>query len=128
VLVHGCVHIVADELNLVDFVVCIGGDGTVLHSNSLFPCAVPPVIAFHSGSLGFVREQISRHCEHARLLTSAPTTHSQYQYYEQLASFQLADFEQHINDVLAGNQVMTLRRRLKASIYKAGQFVRCTCV
>lgn len=38
----------------VDFVVCLGGDGTILHASSLFQRAIPPVISFSAGSLGFL--------------------------------------------------------------------------
>ena len=38
----------------VDFVVCLGGDGLVLHASSLFRNAIPPVISFNMGSLGFL--------------------------------------------------------------------------
>lgn len=38
----------------VDFVVCLGGDGTILHASSLFQQAIPPVISFSAGSLGFL--------------------------------------------------------------------------
>ena len=38
----------------VDFVVCLGGDGTILHASSLFQRAIPPVISFSLGSLGFL--------------------------------------------------------------------------
>lgn len=38
----------------IDLVVCVGGDGTVLHLSSLFPSAHPPVIAVAFGSLGFL--------------------------------------------------------------------------
>uniref|UniRef100_A0A061QYZ8 NAD+ kinase n=1 Tax=Tetraselmis sp. GSL018 TaxID=582737 RepID=A0A061QYZ8_9CHLO len=39
----------------VDFVVCLGGDGVILHASSLFStCPVPPIVAFHLGSLGFL--------------------------------------------------------------------------
>jgi NAD+ kinase len=37
----------------VDIAVTVGGDGTVLHLSSLFPHAMPPVIALAFGSLGF---------------------------------------------------------------------------
>lgn len=37
-----------------DFVVCLGGDGTILHASSLFQRAIPPVISFSLGSLGFL--------------------------------------------------------------------------
>ncbi len=38
----------------VDFVVCLGGDGTILHASSLFQRAIPPVVSFSAGSLGFL--------------------------------------------------------------------------
>lgn len=39
----------------VDFCVCFGGDGTLLHLNSVFQDrAIPPLISFALGSLGFL--------------------------------------------------------------------------
>lgn len=38
----------------VDLIVCLGGDGVILHANSLFPDAVPPVTSFNLGSMGFL--------------------------------------------------------------------------
>jgi len=38
----------------VDFVVCLGGDGVILHASGLFNHNIPPVIAFNLGSLGFL--------------------------------------------------------------------------
>lgn len=38
----------------VDFVVCLGGDGVILHASSLFTGAMPPIISFHLGSMGFL--------------------------------------------------------------------------
>ncbi|GAX83042.1 hypothetical protein CEUSTIGMA_g10468.t1 [Chlamydomonas eustigma] len=38
----------------VDFVICLGGDGVILHANYLFQSSIPPVIAFNLGSLGFM--------------------------------------------------------------------------
>lgn len=37
-----------------DIVICLGGDGTVLHANTLFQNSMPPVMAFSLGSLGFL--------------------------------------------------------------------------
>lgn len=37
-----------------DIVICLGGDGTVLHANTLFQSSMPPVMAFNLGSLGFL--------------------------------------------------------------------------
>ncbi|KAL0213509.1 hypothetical protein RCL1_007135 [Eukaryota sp. TZLM3-RCL] len=39
---------------LIDFVVTIGGDGTVIHGVQLFKAAVPPFIPINLGSLGFL--------------------------------------------------------------------------
>ncbi len=38
----------------VDFIVCLGGDGLMLHAASLFGPALPPIISFKLGSLGFL--------------------------------------------------------------------------
>ncbi|KAH7959976.1 hypothetical protein HPB49_015763 [Dermacentor silvarum] len=44
-----------DELtDRIDFIICLGGDGTLLYASSLFQQSVPPVMAFHMGSLGFL--------------------------------------------------------------------------
>ncbi|GBF92618.1 ATP-NAD kinase [Raphidocelis subcapitata] len=40
--------------DLVDFVVCLGGDGVILHAGALFRRALPPVLSFHLGSMGFM--------------------------------------------------------------------------
>ena len=42
--------------HFVDFVVCLGGDGVLLHTAQLFGEHVPPIIAFHLGSLGFLSQ------------------------------------------------------------------------
>ena len=44
----------ADLHSFVDFVVCLGGDGLLLHAASLLGPALPPVISFKLGSLGFL--------------------------------------------------------------------------
>jgi NAD kinase len=39
----------------IDLVVTLGGDGTILHAASLFSLgAVPPVLSFSMGTLGFL--------------------------------------------------------------------------
>lgn len=42
--------------NLFDFVITLGGDGTVLYTSWLFQRVVPPVLCFGFGSLGFMTE------------------------------------------------------------------------
>jgi len=44
----------ATHPKLFDFIVTLGGDGTVLFTSWLFQTIVPPVIPFHLGSLGFL--------------------------------------------------------------------------
>ncbi|KAL5970636.1 NAD kinase [Taenia solium] len=43
-----------NEPNLTDMVICMGGDGTLLHVASIFQDTVPPIISFYMGSLGFL--------------------------------------------------------------------------
>ena len=43
-----------DLARAVDFVVCLGGDGVILHAASLFNGPAPPIISFNLGSLGFL--------------------------------------------------------------------------
>lgn len=72
----------------VDFVVCLGGDGLILHVSTLFRQAVPPVISFNLGSLGF------------------------------LTPFQYEDFKAEIREVLKGNCNLSLRMRLTCGIVR----------
>eukprot|EP00795_Rhopilema_esculentum_P007223 gene7223-12906_t len=38
----------------VDLIICLGGDGTLIHTSSLFQESCPPVVSFHLGTLGFL--------------------------------------------------------------------------
>ena len=85
----------SDELDLarmVDVVVCLGGDGVILHAASLFPLASPPLISFSLGSLGF------------------------------LTTFDFEDFRQDLSRVLTVNETVyvTLRLRLHAQVLRNG--------
>lgn len=93
-----CPHLpvkpVGDDLtNLereVDFIICLGGDGLILHvCSALFPKAVPPVMSFNLGSLGF------------------------------LTPFDFDCFRQEVHHILCGerNQV-TLRMRLQCTVHR----------
>ncbi|GJQ09269.1 hypothetical protein GpartN1_g1060.t1 [Galdieria partita] len=78
----------------VDFVICLGGDGLILHvCSALFPRAVPPVMSFNLGSLGF------------------------------LTPFDFEIFKQEVHHILRGerNQV-TLRMRLQCAVHRVTQF------
>ncbi|KAK0615968.1 ATP-NAD kinase-like domain-containing protein [Bombardia bombarda] len=54
-----------------DFVITLGGDGTVLYASWLFQRIVPPVLSFALGSLGFLTKFDFE--DHRRILTNAFT-------------------------------------------------------
>ncbi|XP_023555223.1 NAD kinase [Octodon degus] len=77
-----------DISNQIDFIICLGGDGTLLYASSLFQGSVPPVMAFHLGSLGF------------------------------LTPFTFESFQSQLTQVIKGNAAVVLRSRLKVKIVK----------
>ncbi|XP_052226902.1 NAD kinase-like isoform X3 [Dreissena polymorpha] len=77
-----------DLTDKIDFIICLGGDGTLLHASTLFQQSCPPVMAFHQGSLGF------------------------------LTPFTFDNFETQVSQVLDGNASLLLRYRLKCVICK----------
>ncbi|KAK9727431.1 NADH kinase pos5 [Basidiobolus ranarum] len=88
------VHVVPDgDLKeyerTVDFVVTLGGDGTIMHVSTLFCGPAPPVLSFSMGTLGFL---IRHHIQ---------------------------DFEQAFEQMLHGNVSLLDRMRLTCSIHKA---------
>lgn len=77
-----------DLTDRIDFIICLGGDGTLLYASLLFQQSVPPVMAFHLGSLGF------------------------------LTPFQFQNFQEQVTNVLEGNAALTLRSRLRCVIVR----------
>ncbi|XP_020284130.1 NAD kinase-like isoform X4 [Pseudomyrmex gracilis] len=77
--------------NRIDFIVCLGGDGTLLYASMLFQESVPPVMAFHLGSLGF------------------------------LTPFEFNNFQEQVNNVLEGHAALTLRSRLMCTIVRKNE-------
>lgn len=77
-----------DISNQIDFIICLGGDGTLLYASSLFQGSVPPVMAFHLGSLGF------------------------------LTPFNFENFQTQVTQVIEGNAAIILRSRLKVKVVK----------
>ncbi|XP_077231591.1 NAD kinase 2 isoform X2 [Tasmannia lanceolata] len=80
----------------IDFVACLGGDGLILHASNLFRGAVPPVVSFNLGSLGFL------------------TSHS------------FEDYQNDLRAVIHGNNTVdgvyiTLRMRLRCEIFRNGK-------
>lgn len=80
----------------VDLVVCLGGDGVILHASNLFRGAVPPVVSFNLGSLGFL------------------TSHAFEEYRQDLQRVI------HGNDTVDGVYI-TLRMRLRCEIFRNGK-------
>lgn len=72
----------------IDFVISLGGDGTVLWVSSMFRKSVPPVISFAMGSLGF------------------------------LTPFDSGNAIEHLTSVINGGFYMSMRSRLACSIYR----------
>uniref|UniRef100_A0A8C6U8H4 NAD(+) kinase n=1 Tax=Neogobius melanostomus TaxID=47308 RepID=A0A8C6U8H4_9GOBI len=77
-----------DISNRVDFIICLGGDGTLLYASSLFQESVPPVIAFHLGSLGF------------------------------LTPFKFDTYQSQLTQIIQGNAAIVLRSRLQVRVTK----------
>jgi len=76
--------------NSIDLVICLGGDGTVLHTSSLFSRGpVPPIVGFSLGSLGF------------------------------LMPFPISRLESVLASILASEAHLLLRMRLECSILDA---------
>eukprot|EP00730_Choanoeca_flexa_P006324 TRINITY_DN12134_c0_g2_i1.p1 TRINITY_DN12134_c0_g2~~TRINITY_DN12134_c0_g2_i1.p1 ORF type:complete len:534 (+),score=130.48 TRINITY_DN12134_c0_g2_i1:205-1806(+) len=77
-----------------DLVICLGGDGTLLHMASMFQQEVPPVMCFALGSLGF------------------------------LTTFDIQDHRSALNDVMNGGLPVTIRMRLKCQVLRKKKSVR----
>ncbi|KAL0233173.1 hypothetical protein GEMRC1_011918 [Eukaryota sp. GEM-RC1] len=58
-----------DKGDMVDLVVTVGGDGTVIHASSYFPKVKPLFIPIHTGSLGFLSS--FNHDEYELAISSA---------------------------------------------------------
>ncbi|XP_028834305.1 NAD kinase b isoform X2 [Denticeps clupeoides] len=77
-----------DISDCIDLIICLGGDGTLLYASSLFQGSVPPVMAFHLGSLGF------------------------------LTPFKFQSYKTEVAKVFEGNAAIVLRSRLKVKVVK----------
>lgn len=76
------------DLSKIDLIICLGGDGTLLHASSIFQKSCPPVLSFAMGSLGFL-------------------TPFDFKYHEKI-----------LNEVISGNVAVLLRTRLRCTIEK----------
>jgi NADH kinase len=76
----------------IDFVIAVGGDGTILHTSALFDREVPPILSFSMGTLGF------------------------------LMPFRVDDYKEALQLVMGGNFFFTPRERLAVKIQTADTF------
>ena len=79
-----------NDVSKIDLIICLGGDGTLLHASSIFQKSCPPVLSFSMGSLGF------------------------------LTPFEFKSHEKILNEVISGNVAVLLRTRLRCTIVKEG--------
>lgn len=77
-----------DISDRIDLIICLGGDGTLLYASSLFQRSVPPVMAFHLGSFGF------------------------------LTPFKFETYKADVSKVIEGSAAIILRSRLKVKVVK----------
>eukprot|EP01039_Chlorochromonas_danica_P006546 gene6546-7220_t len=90
--IHPRISVFTEEMSGLDLILTFGGDGLLLYVNTLFQTrAIPPVMCFDFGSLGF------------------------------LSPFQYANFQQEVDEVLNGTALLTLRMRLQCTIYRFDQ-------
>ena len=78
-----------EQPHLFDFVITLGGDGTVLYTSWLFQRIVPPVLSFALGSLGF------------------------------LTNFDFADYQKALENALRDGVVVSLRLRFECTIMRS---------
>ncbi|KAF5320901.1 hypothetical protein D9619_001949 [Psilocybe cf. subviscida] len=87
---HGAEIWKPDNSQKIDLVVTLGGDGTILHASSLFSAdAVPPVLSFSMGTLGF------------------------------LLPFHIDDFDKALESVFTGKATILNRMRLACTLYNS---------
>ena len=110
--------------NIIDLVICIGGDGTILHANTLFPKSFPPVMSFNLGSLGFLTEfGLSQ----KNWIDSPENNFRSYSLLHSLLTHlfscmdlfvEIERFEEHISSVFRGECYLTLRSRMSCKIMR----------
>ncbi|CAI2163498.1 2939_t:CDS:2 [Funneliformis geosporum] len=85
----------ADRAEIFNFVLTLGGDGTVLYTSWLFQKTVPPVLPFHLGSLGF------------------------------LTNFNFKDHKTHLTNVLEKGFGVNMRMRFSCTVYRRVRDSEC---
>lgn len=71
---------------VIDIIICLGGDGTLLYASSLFERSIPPIMSFNLGSLGF------------------------------LTPFNFMSYRENLESFFKGNMHVLMRSRLEARV------------
>lgn len=94
---------------VVDFVVCLGGDGLTLHAAHLFGQSMPPIISFRLGSLGFLTaHDFANHKMHLENVING---------FEEIDSCRVVS---SIDGSALVGVYITLRMRLQCQIFRSG--------
>ncbi|CAG8490786.1 5106_t:CDS:2, partial [Diversispora eburnea] len=78
----------AERPEIFNFVLTLGGDGTVLYTSWLFQKVVPPILPFHLGSLGF------------------------------LTNFNIQNYKEHLTNAMEKGIRVNLRMRFTCTVYR----------
>ncbi|XP_050427910.1 NAD kinase-like isoform X2 [Adelges cooleyi] len=78
----------SDHIDEIDFIICLGGHGTLFYATSLFSKTVPPVMSFPMSPPGF------------------------------LTPFQIQEFKEEITNVIEGHATYFIRSRLECNLIK----------
>ena len=99
----------------IDLVITLGGDGTILHASSLFKTgAVPPVLSFSMGTLGFL-------LPFRTLIFAIVISHSPSVAHNVLLTrpTDIDDFSKAIEAAFEGKAMVLQRMRLSTTFYNA---------
>ena len=91
----------------IDLVVTLGGDGTILHAASLFSLgAVPPVLSFSMGTLGFLLP-----------FRESPVGPPEHECLTSFRKIDIDDFAKGLEAVFHGKATLLNRMRLSCTFY-----------
>jgi len=108
---HSSIPLLAHREHLgrvIDFVITVGGDGTILHTSSLFPKDVPPILSFSKGgTLCFL-------VPHSTSPSSPLSPHSHTHISSPIA---LAEHQKALRETYEGGFSVTRRMRLQSTVH-----------
>lgn len=113
-----------ETLKAVDFVLCLGGDGTILWVSALYNGPCPPIISFAMGSLGFLTPH--DFAEYKEVIAKTTAGDVEIGIRTRLFASVLDDMNRKIKDYVCLNEVNMLHTRPHAHTQKDTQTQRRT--